>query len=103
EENAYEYGSNGFPSIFQVKTLNKEKQLDYQIAQHPDGQMGETLLINGTLNPSLTVKREQVRLRLLNGSNKRNYTFKLNNDQAFHQIASDGGLLNEPIEMTELK
>lgn len=103
EENDYEYGVNDFPLIFQDRTFNNEKQLDYQLAQHPDGQMGETLLINGTLNPSLTVKREQVRLRLLNGSNKRNYTFKLSNNQSFHQIASDGGLLNEPIEMAELK
>src|SRR5699024_8790852 len=45
----------------------------------------------------------KVRLRLLNGSNARNYTFKLSNNQSFEQIASDGGLLNEPVEVTELQ
>src|SRR5699024_68453 len=64
---------------------------------------GETLLINGTVNPRLTVNKEKVRLRLLNGSNMRNYTLKLSNNQSFEQIASDGGRLNHPVELTELQ
>src|SRR5690625_1072199 len=65
--------------------------------------MGETLLINGTLNHRLIVNKEKVRLRLLNSSNMRNYTFKLSNNQSFQQIASDGGLLNEPVELTDIQ
>ncbi len=101
--NPYVYGENDFPLIIQDRTFNNQKQLDYRFAQFPDGTMGETLLINGTLNPRLTVNKEKVRLRLLNGSNARNYTFKLSNNLVFEQIASDGGLLNEPIELTELQ
>ncbi len=33
----------------------------------------------------------------------RNYTIKLNNNQYFEQIASDGGLLNEPVKMNEIQ
>src|SRR5690625_2255332 len=33
----------------------------------------------------------------------RNYTFKLSNNQSFQQIASDGGLLNEPVELTDIQ
>src|SRR5699024_4531057 len=44
-----------------------------------------------------------VRLRLLNGSNKRNYTFRLDNGDSFIQIASDGGKLAEPIEIKEVQ
>src|SRR5690625_2692528 len=33
----------------------------------------------------------------------RNYTFKLSNNQSFQQVASDGGLLNDPVELTELQ
>ncbi|HLR73618.1 MAG TPA: multicopper oxidase domain-containing protein [Pseudogracilibacillus sp.] len=102
-ENPYVYGENDFPLIIQDRTFNDQKQLDYRFAQFPDGTIGDTLLINGTLNPRLTVNKEKVRLRLLNGSNARNYTFKLSNNQSFEQIASDGGLLNEPVELTELQ
>jgi blue copper oxidase len=43
-----------------------------------------------------------MRLRLLNGSNARSYQIHLSNNQAFVQIASDGGFLTEPVEMTNL-
>ncbi len=102
-DHLYKYGENDFPLIIQDRTFSDNKQLDYQSAQHPDGTEGETLLINGTINPRLTVHKEKVRLRLLNGSNARNYTFKLSNNQSFQQIASDGGLLNEPVEVTEIQ
>src|SRR5699024_11700954 len=82
----------------QDKTFTEDKQLDYKAVRDPDGTMGETLLINGTVNPKLTVGKEKVRLRLLNGSNMRNYTFKLSNGEAFEQIATDGGLLNDRSE-----
>ncbi|NGP44192.1 multicopper oxidase domain-containing protein [Bacillaceae bacterium SIJ1] len=102
-EDPYVYGENDFPLIIQDRTFNDQKQLDYEAVKNFDGTTGETLLINGTLNPYLTVNQEKVRLRLLNGSNMRNYTFKLSNNQAFQQVASDGGLLNEPVELTELQ
>lgn len=102
-KDTYEYGENDFPLIIQDRTFNKDKQLDYAAVKDPDGTMGETLLINGTLNPRLTVNKEKVRLRLLNGSNMRNYTIKLSNNASFEQIASDGGLLNEPVELDDIQ
>ncbi len=102
-DDPYVYGENDFPLIIQDRTFNDQKQLDYEAVKNADGTMGETLLINGTLNPRLTVNKEKVRLRLLNGSNMRNYTFKLSNNQSFQQVASDGGLLNDPVELTELQ
>ncbi len=102
-KDTYEYGENDFPLIIQDRTFNEDKQLDYAAVKDPDGTMGETLLINGTLNPRLTVGKEKVRLRLLNGSNMRNYTIKLSNNTSFEQIASDGGLLNDPVELDEVQ
>ncbi|MBO1913949.1 hypothetical protein J4G37_55190, partial [Microvirga sp. 3-52] len=52
--------------------------------------------------PKLTVNKEKIRLRLLNGSNARNYTFKLNTGDSFVQIATDGGFLNEPVLLKEV-
>jgi len=102
-DDPYVYGENDFPLIIQDRTFNEQKQLDYEAVKNADGTMGEILLINGTLNPRLTVNKEKVRLRLLNGSNMRNYTFKLSNNESFEQVASDGGLLNDPVELTELQ
>lgn len=97
-----DYGKNDFPLIFQDKTFDDKKQLNYSAAMNEDGTIGDTLLINGTLNPKLTVNKEKVRLRLLNGSNARNFTFKLNTGDSFVQIATDGGFLNEPVTLKEV-
>jgi len=96
------YGENDIPLIFQDRTFDDEKQLNYSAAMNEDGTIGETSLINGTLNPKLTVNQEKVRLRLLNGSNARNYTFKLNTGESFLQVATDGGFLNEPKKLDEI-
>lgn len=98
-----EYGKNDFPLIVQDKSFDQDKQFNYEEVLNSDGTTGDTLLVNGTLNPKLTVENEKVRLRVLNGSNMRNYVFKLNNNEPFQQIASDGGLLNQPVELTELR
>ncbi len=97
-----DYGENDFPLIFQDKIFDDQKQLNYRAAMNDDGTIGDTLLVNGTLNPKLTVNKEKVRLRLLNGSNARNFTFKLNTGDSFVQIATDGGFLNEPVTMDEI-
>ncbi|WP_010650466.1 multicopper oxidase family protein [Oceanobacillus massiliensis] len=97
-----EYGKNDIPLIFQDKTFDDKKQLNYSAAMNEDGTIGDTSLINGTLNPKLTVNKEKVRLRLLNGSNARNYTFKLNTGDSFVHIATDGGFLNEPVTLNEI-
>ncbi|GAB3796989.1 multicopper oxidase family protein [Virgibacillus kimchii] len=97
-----EYGENDIPLIFQDKIFDDNKQLNFNAAMNDDGTIGDTLLINGTLNPKLTVNKEKVRLRLLNGSNARNYTFRLNTGDSFVQIATDGGFLNEPVTLDEI-
>lgn len=97
-----EYGVDDIPLIIQDKIFDENKQLNYAAAMNEDGTVGDTLLINGTLNPRLTVNKGKVRLRLLNGSNARNFTFKLNTGEPFVQIATDGGFLNEPLTVEEL-
>ncbi|MFJ7736544.1 multicopper oxidase family protein [Lysinibacillus sp. NPDC097287] len=97
-----DYGVNDIPLIFQDRQFDGGKQLNYQRFKNDDGTIGDTLLVNGTLNPKLTISKEKVRLRLLNGSNARNYTFKLNTGDSFEQIATDGGFLNTPETMNEI-
>ncbi|WP_203363734.1 multicopper oxidase domain-containing protein [Bacillus sp. REN10] len=89
------YGEDDFPIIIQDKTFTDDKQLDYDKVMNEDGTTGDTLLINGIVDPKLIVDRKKVRLRILNGSNMRSYTLHFDNDMEFHQIASDGGFLNK--------
>src|SRR5699024_11239430 len=88
--------------IVEDRKFYDEKQLNYDARMNEDGLTGEAFLVNGTLNPKLTVNQEKVRLRLLNGSNARNYTFKLNTRDSFLQVATDGGFLNEPKKLDEI-
>lgn len=66
------------------------------------GLQGDTVLVNGAVNPFLEVPKGIMRLRLLNGSNASVYELNLSNNRIFHQIASDGGFLEKPIEMNQL-
>ena len=97
------YGENDFPLILQDKTFTNDKQLDYDKVKTMDGTAGDTLLINGVVNPKLTVDHKKVRLRILNGSNMRNYKLHFDNNMAFEQIASDGGFLNKPNTTKEIE
>lgn len=98
-----DYGSNDFPLIVQDRLFDSDNQFDYATAYNADGITGDTLLVNGTINPYVDVKNEKIRLRLLNGSNARNYQFQLSDGSTFRQIGSDGGLLNEPVALSSLQ
>ncbi len=69
--------------------------------------MGDTAVVNGKAWPYLNVEPRRYRLRLLNGSNSRIYTFQLQTTSgqagpAFWQIGTDGGLLNAPIQVSQI-
>lgn len=97
------YGENDFPLILQDKTFTADKQLDYDSIMNPDGTSGDTLLINGVVDPKLTIDHKKIRLRLLNGSNSRTFKLHFDNNMSFEQIASDGGFLNKPNTTKELE
>ncbi len=58
---------------------------------------GDTMTINGTLNPEITLPAQVVRFRILNGAMERSYRFGFNDTRTFYIITSDGGLLNAPV------
>lgn len=97
-----DYGENDFPIILQDRTFVEGKQLDYSEVANSDGTYGDTMMINGVINPVLKTEKKLVRLRVLNGSNARNYNVHFDNDMTFTQIATDGGFLNKPQKMKEL-
>jgi len=99
-----DYGINDIPLVIQDKRFTKEGAIPYELNMRDtmDGFMGDTILINGTINPELDVKNELVRLRILNGSNARSYDFNFSDNTKFYQIASDGGFLEKSVEMTNV-
>lgn len=91
------YGIDDFPLVVQTKAFDLNNQIIIESA------LDTALMVNGTLDPFADVPEQVVRFRLLNGSSERVYNFGLSNNQIFHQIASDGGLLTAPVPLTRLR
>jgi FtsP/CotA-like multicopper oxidase with cupredoxin domain len=101
----HDYGVDDVPLIVQDRRFDADGQFVYDPAHQSflsPGVLGETILVNGTIGPYLEVPAKLIRLRLLNGSNARRYRFAFADRRKFLQIASDGGLLGAPVEMTSL-
>lgn len=99
-----EYGVNDIPLVVQDKRFTENGQIPYQLSMRDrmDGFKGNTVLINGAITPELDVNNEVIRFRILNGSNARTYEFNFEDGKEFHQIASDGGFLEESVAMDRL-
>ena len=99
-----DYGVNDIPLIMQDKKFNEHGSFQYNLGMHDvmNGLQGDTMLVNGAIDPYLEVPKGMVRLRLLNGSNASVYELYFSDNQPFYQIASDGGFLEKPVEMNKL-
>lgn len=106
------YGFDDIPLIVQDRRFDKRGELVYDdghdesrppgLLDNPPGMLGDTILVNGTRAPFLSVPATLVRLRFLNGSNARRYNFGFADDRPFVQIATDGGLLEHPVERNRM-
>ncbi|TWX71680.1 hypothetical protein ESZ36_00120 [Colwellia demingiae] len=102
------YGVNDFPIIIQDKSFNTDGSIQYdaQKSYGKRGYLGDSILVNGQIQPDVSVPLGWIRLRILNGSNARFYergdSLSFSNQQQFYVIASDGGLLSEPVSTTSL-
>ena len=99
-----EYGVDDIPLVIQDRIFDRDGQFVYpeRMQDHMVGVRGNTLLINGTLNPSFRASRALTRLRILNGANARNFTLALSNGASFWQVATDCGFMEQPLELTQL-
>ncbi len=96
-----DYGINDIPLILQDRNFNSDGSFSYQLDRM--GLVpGDTMLINGTVDPYVEVNAEKVRLRILNGSNFENFNLQLSDGSSFYQIASDGGFLESPVARDSL-
>ncbi len=99
-----EYGVDDIPVVLQDRRFQLNGTMPYRLTMHDRmaGIQGNYPVVNGTVSPYLEVSREAVRLRLLNGSNASIYNLVFSDNRAFHVVASDGGLLAAPVEVTTL-
>ena len=70
--------------------------------QYSTTAYGDYLLTNGVMNAQVTLPRQVVRLRILNGEVERNYNLGFADGRAFYVIGNDGGLLDAPVAVTRL-
>ncbi len=100
-----DYGVDDIPLIVQDRKFTRDGQLQY-ISAMPErmaGVKGNIILVNGTVNPVLTIKRQRTRFRFLNGSNSRVYNFGFDDGRSFLQIATDGSLLEAPVRRQRVR
>jgi FtsP/CotA-like multicopper oxidase with cupredoxin domain len=98
-----EYGVDDIPLVLQDRRFeNGRLVLPSGMMTLMEGSRGDTLLVNGTPDAFVRVPPRRIRLRLVNGSNARIYRLSFDDGRAFHWIATDGGLLEAPVEMRAL-
>lgn len=99
-----QWGIDDVPVIIQDKRFTAGGQIDYQldVMTAAVGWFGDTLLTNGALYPEHAAPRGWLRLRLLNGCNARSLNIAASDNRPLYVIASDGGLLAEPVKLSEL-
>lgn len=95
-----EYGVNDIPLIIQDRIFDDESEFRFQLRR--GAVYGDTMLINGTVSPFVSVETDEIRFRLLNGSNARIYHLGFDDERTFRQIATDGGFLEKPVPIRRL-
>ncbi|WP_430427632.1 multicopper oxidase family protein [Parasphingorhabdus sp.] len=94
-----DYGVDDIPLVVQDRAFASDGSFIYSTRMHNVmmGMMGDTMLVNGVVEPVFEAKSDRLRLRLVNGSNARFYHFGFDDGRSFHQIGTDGGLLAAPL------
>ncbi len=98
------YGVDDIPLVIQDRRFFSNGQFAYTQNMHDvmNGVIGNYMLVNGAIQPTLGVHAGQIRLRLLNGSNSSIYRIAFKDQRRFQVIASDGGFLERPVAMNTI-
>jgi len=100
-----EYGVDDIPVILQDRNFNADGSFRYTASRMDSmlGLFGNTIMVNGTINPHFIPTTRRVRFRVLNGSNARTYNLSFSDNREMQQIACDGSFLESPIAMRRLE
>lgn len=98
-------GQYEIPLVIQDRRVNDSGEIVFNPSmpeQMMTGLLGDLILVNGMPSPYQEVEAGVYRLRILNGSNARIYNISFQDEVPFTVIGTDGGLLPEPIETSDL-
>lgn len=97
-------GKYELPLNIQEKQINEQGQATYSLnmMDRMMGFFGNRLFVNSIHAPYHEVRTRFYRLRLLNSSNARILELSLSDDNPFYVIGSDGGLLEQPYEVSSV-
>ena len=100
-------GAFDIPLVIYDRTLDRDGQLLYPVSATPGAPFvsefyGNAIVCNGKIYPYLEVQPRRYRFRLLNAANGRFFHLTLSGDRPFHQVGSDLGLLQAPVELRTL-
>ncbi len=94
-------GAREVPLIIRDANFDKSGNLIYN--PKTTGFVGQYSLVNGTLDPTLSVDTALYRFRVLNGSNARIFRLALSSGAPFHLIGNDGGLLASSVSVSPIE
>jgi spore coat protein A, manganese oxidase len=100
-------GKYEIPLTMYDRSFDADGQLFYPTSGDPQSPwvpevFGDAVLVNGKLFPFLQVEPRKYRFRVLNASNARFFHLAFSNDQSFHQIGTDVGLLPAPVALNKV-
>jgi len=91
-------GEFDIPLMIQDRAFMPDGSLHYHAGiGGMSGATGDTTLVNGSPWPRLEVSARKYRFRIVNASNATVYRLALSSGKPLVQIATDGGLLAEPV------
>ena len=90
------------PLILADKMFSSNGEFRYDDAGHT-GLWGDVVLVNGVPWPNLKVKKRLYRFRILNASISRGYRLQLSSSVPFSVIGTDGGLMPQVQNTTQLR
>jgi len=92
------YGVDDIPLALTSRRFLSSNQMAFSLIDN----YGDYELVNGTLNPQVSLPKQVVRLRLLNGEVQRGYNLGFSDNRTFYVIGNDDGLLNAPVAVTRV-
>lgn len=95
-------GELDVPLLLQDRIVEADGSFWYPTTMS-DGVQGDTICVNGAVQPRMAVRTRQYRLRVLNGSNCRTYELALSNGRQVKVVATDGGLVPRAVERPSVR
>jgi spore coat protein A, manganese oxidase len=90
------------PLVLADKMFSANGEFRYDDAGHT-GLWGDVVLVNGVPWPNLKVKKRLYRFRVLNASISRGYRLQMSNSTPMSVIGTDGGLMPQVQQTTQLR